>query len=158
MINRRALLSSLALLPVLPPLTAAAQQTSPTDSRAFSFAVYGDSRSMMYLPYKLDQRDEAIKLLVDMFTLVFPEKVAEEVVRKDVKLTYDPATGELIQIVMPFESKSEVATLTVDKGWITEASVEDVKLLPGVRRTMFRLQGGEWVTPTSRACCRLFRT
>src|SRR5262249_33574263 len=28
---------------------------------------------------------------------------------------------------------------------ITEASVEDVKLLPGVRRTMFRLQGGEWV-------------
>jgi hypothetical protein len=46
---------------------------------------------------------------------------------------------------MPFESKSEVATLTVDKGWVTEASVEDVKLLPGVRRTMFRLQGGEWV-------------
>src|SRR5262249_168833 len=34
---------------------------------------------------------------------------------------------------------------TVDKGWVTEASVEDVKLLPGVRRTMFRLQGGEWV-------------
>jgi hypothetical protein len=33
----------------------------------------------------------------------------------------------------------------VDKGWITEASVEDVKLLPGVRRTMFRLHGGEWV-------------
>jgi hypothetical protein len=25
------------------------------------------------------------------------------------------------------------------------ASVEDVKLLPGIRRTMFRLQGGEWV-------------
>src|SRR5262249_8790807 len=36
-------------------------------------------------------------------------------------------------------------TLRVDKGWVTEASVEDVKLLPGVRRTMFRLQGGEWV-------------
>jgi len=35
--------------------------------------------------------------------------------------------------------------LTVDKGWVTEASVEDVKLLPGVRRTMFRLPGGEWV-------------
>jgi hypothetical protein len=35
--------------------------------------------------------------------------------------------------------------LTLDKGWVTEASVEDVKLLPGVRRTMFRLQGGEWV-------------
>ena len=36
-------------------------------------------------------------------------------------------------------------TLTVDKGWVTEASVEDVKLLPGVHRTMFRLEGGEWV-------------
>jgi hypothetical protein len=96
---------------------------------------------MMYLPYKSDQREEAIKLMVDIFALVLPEKVAEEVVRKDVKLTYDPATDELVQIVMPFETKTEVTTLTVDKGWITEASIEDVKLLPGVRRTMFRLQG-----------------
>jgi len=38
-----------------------------------------------------------------------------------------------------------VAYLTVNKGWVTEAAVEDVKLLPGVRRTMFRLGGGEWV-------------
>jgi Calcineurin-like phosphoesterase len=143
-INRRVLLSTLAALPVLPPQTAAAQTTAVSNS-AFSFAVYGDSRSMMYLPYKLDQREEAIKLMGDIFALVLPEKVAEEVVRKAVKLTYDSATGELMQIVMPFETKSEVTTLTVDKGWVTEASVEDVKLLPGVRRTMFRLQGGEWV-------------
>ncbi len=35
---------------------------------------------------------------------------------------------------------------TLDKGWVTEASVEDVKLLPGVHRVMFRLQGGgDWV-------------
>ena len=115
-----------------------------TDS-GFSFAVYGDSRSMMYLPGKSDQKEEATKLMVDMFDLVLPEKVAEEVVRKDVKLIYDPATDELVQIVMPFMTRSEVMTLTVDKGWVTEASVEDVKLLPGVRRTMFRLQGGEWV-------------
>ncbi len=47
---------------------------------------------------------------------------------------------------MPFASKTEVMTLTVDKGWATEASVEDVKPLPGVHRTMFRLQGGELVT------------
>jgi hypothetical protein len=33
---------------------------------------------MMYLPYKSDQREEAIKLMVDLFDLVFPEKVAEE--------------------------------------------------------------------------------
>src|SRR5262249_22377220 len=143
-INRRVLLSTLALLPVLEPRTAAAQQAA-RGNRAFSFAVYGDSRSMMYLPYKSDQRDEAIKLMVDIFALVLPEKVAEDVVRRDVKLTYDAATGELVQIVMPFETKSEVATLTVDKCWITEASVEEMKLLLGVHRTMCRLHGGEWV-------------
>jgi predicted phosphohydrolase len=80
-----------------------------------------------------------------MFDLVLPEKVSEEVVKKHVKLTFDPATKELAQIVMPFETRTEVAYLTVDKGWVTEASVEDVKLLPGVRRTMFRLYGGDWV-------------
>jgi hypothetical protein len=122
----------------------AQQVARPADS-GFSFAVYGDSRTMMYLPPKEAQKEEAIKLMVEMFNLVMPEKYAEEVVRKDVKLTYDPATGELVQIVMPFMTRSEVMTLTVDKGWVTEASVEDVKLLPGVRRTMFRLQGGDWV-------------
>jgi hypothetical protein len=137
--------SSLALFPDLQPQTAIVQQTAGGGDFAFSFAVYGDSRSMMYLPYKSNQREEAIKLMVDMFELVLPEKVAEAIVRRDVRLTYDPSTDELVQIVMPFETKSEVSTLTVDKGWVTEASVEDVKLLPGVRRTMFRLQGGEWV-------------
>ncbi len=48
--------------------------------------------------------------MVEMFDLVLPEKVAEEVVAKDVKLTYDPDSGELIQIVMPFDTKSEVTT------------------------------------------------
>src|SRR5271157_6553323 len=47
--------------------------------------------------------------------------------------------------MMPFMSASEATTLTVDKGWVTEASVEDVKLMPGVRHTMFWLQGGDWV-------------
>ena len=113
--------------------------------RGFSFAVYGDSRSMMYLPYRSDQEKEARQLMVDMFELVLPAKVSQAVVDKHVKLTYDPATKELVQIVMPFDTASEVTTLTLDKGWVTEASVEDVKLLPGVRRTMFRLQGGDWV-------------
>ena len=72
-------------------------------------------------------------------------KVADEMVNKDVKLIYDPATKELVQIVMPFMTKSEVTTLRVDQGWVTEASVEDVKLLPGVHQTMFRLHGGDWV-------------
>ena len=129
----------------LQPQTATAQETNPAAGSGFSFAVYGDSRSMMYLPYKSDQEADARQLMVDMFDLVLPEKVAAEVIQKDVKLTYDPATQELVQIVMPFDTRSEVTTLTLDKGWVTEASVEDVKLLPGVRRTMFRLQGGEWV-------------
>src|SRR5262249_16516415 len=97
------------------------------------------------LPDKADQKEEATKLLVDMFDLVLPEKVSEEVVRKDVKLIYDPATHELVQMVMPFMTRSEVMPLTVDKGWGLAAAVEDVKLVPGVRRTMFRLPGGEWV-------------
>jgi hypothetical protein len=145
--NRRGLISGLVMLPLLPPLLAASAENAAAQqaSSGFSFAVFGDSRSMMYLPYKAEQREEATKLMVDIFDLVLPEKVSEEVVRKDVKLIYDPATNELVQIVMPFDTRNEVTTLKVDKGWITEASVEDVKLLPAVHRTMFRLHGGEWV-------------
>jgi hypothetical protein len=100
---------------------------------------------MMYLPPK-DGKPDLVKLFVEMFGLVMPEKIAEEVVQKDVKMIFDPVTKELIKIIMPFMTKTEVMTLTVDKGWVTEASVEDVKLLPGVHRTMFRLSGGDWVT------------
>ena len=55
----------------------------------FAFNVYGDSRSMMYLPYKADQEAEARQLMVDMFELVLPAKVSQEMVNKHVKLTYD---------------------------------------------------------------------
>jgi hypothetical protein len=93
---------------------AAAQQAGPAGGSPFSFAVYGDSRPMMYLPYKEGQPDLS-KFFVEMFGLVMPEKVAEEVVKRDVKTIFDPVTKELIQIVMPFESKTEVMTLTVDQ-------------------------------------------
>jgi len=112
---------------------------------AFSFAVYGDSRSMMQLPYKAEEEAQARELMTDMFELMSPEKVAKEIVQKDVKLIYDPKTHELIQMVMPFFTRSEVTYLTMDKGVVTEASVEDTKLLPGVRRTMFHRYGGDWV-------------
>jgi hypothetical protein len=46
---------------------------------------------------------------------------------------------------MPLYTGSEHTRLTLRNGWITEASVEDVKLLPGVRKTIFRLEGGAWV-------------
>jgi len=137
----RAQLAILAL--ALGPVSATAQNSSA--GSAFSFAVFGDSRSMMYLPYKANQEAEARDLMTDIFELVLPEKVAADVVKAHVKLIYDPTTAELAQVVMPFDTKSEVTYLSVDKGWITEAAVEDVKLLPGVRRTMFRLHGGDWV-------------
>ena len=119
-----------------------AKSTKSTASPGFSFDVYGDSRSMMYLPYKATQEADARNLMVDMFELVLPEKVAAGAVQKYVKLIYDPSTHELVQLVI---TQSGVTTLTLDKGWVTSASVEDVKLLPGVRRTMFRLEGGKWV-------------
>src|SRR5215510_12558002 len=142
-VSRRILLATLATL-AIQSQAVTAQESKPTAESAFSFAAYGDSRPMMYLPLKEGQPDVS-KLFVEMFGLVMPEKYAEEVVKRDVKLIFDPGTKELIKVIMPFESKTEVMTLTVDKGWVTEASVEDVKLLPGVHRTMFRLQGGEWV-------------
>src|SRR6266540_7106924 len=143
-ISRRVLLSTLALLPAFRPQAAMAQQAPPAASSAFSFAVYGDSRPMMYLPSK-DGQPDLTQLFVEMFGLVMPTKIAEAVVKRDVKMIFDPVTKDLVKVIMPFESKTEVMTLTVDNGWVTEASVEDVKLLPGVHRTMFRLEGGEWV-------------
>ena len=145
-VDRRALLSTLAVLPALSGLflpTAAWAETVPANG-GFSFAACGDTRPMMYLPQNAGQPD-LTKLFVEMFGLVMPEKVAEEVVKRDVKMIFDPVTKELIQIIMPFMTKTEVMMLTVDNGWVTEASVEDTRLLPGVHRVMFRLQGGDWV-------------
>ena len=127
--------------------TAGGERPNPAQAErgGFSFAVYGDSRSMMYLPYEESQKAEAQKLIVDLFSIAMPEIVSDLMVRRKVKMSYDPTSRELVQVVMPFESRSEVATMRLNKGWVTEASVEDTKLLPGVSRTMFRLQGGEWV-------------
>ena len=145
-IDRRAVLSTLAVLPALsgtflPTTTRAA--TGAADG-GFSFAACDDTRPMMYLPQNADKPD-LTKLFVEMFGLVMPERIAEAVVKRDVKMIFDPVTKELIQIIMPFMTKTEVMTLTVDNSWVTEASVEDIKLLPGVHRVMFRLQGGDWV-------------
>lgn len=88
-------LFAFAALLALQSRTATAQQAvHPTDS-GFSFAVYGDSRTMFYLPYKSDQEAEARERMVEMFELVFPKKIAEVVVKRDVKFTYDPDTQSL---------------------------------------------------------------
>ena len=110
------ILFTLAVVAALQPAIATAQPVARPADSGFSFAVYGDSRSMMYLPYKAEQEAEARKLMVEMFDLVLPEKVSEEVVQKYGKLIYDPVTKELVQMVMPFDTRSEVTTLTLDKG------------------------------------------
>src|SRR5262245_8123919 len=92
-----------------PPAKTSAPGAPP---KAFSFAAYGDSRTMMYLP-PTDGQPELARLFVEMFGLVMPEKVAEEVVKKDVKMIFDPKSKELIRIIMPFMTGSEVMTLTV---------------------------------------------
>jgi hypothetical protein len=145
-LDRRALLSGAAVMPVAgAALLAGTSHAQPAAGRnGFSFAACGDSRPMMYLPRK-GGRPDLVKLFVEMFGLVMPERVAEAVVARDVKMIFDPATKELAQIIMPFMTKSEVMTLSVDQGWVTRATVEDIKLLPGVHREMFQLQGGEWV-------------
>src|ERR1700756_2711350 len=76
--------------------------TASAAEAGFAFDVYGDSRSMMYLPYKKSEEARARELMVDMFELVLPAKISQEMVDKYVKLTYDPANNELVQIVMPF--------------------------------------------------------
>src|SRR5689334_580373 len=119
-IDRRALLSGFpaiaALSGSLQPTAAQAQ--TPTAGGGFSFAACGDSRPMMYLPYK-DGHPDLVRLFVEMFGLVMPERVAEEVVKRDVKMVFDPDTKELLQVIMPFMTKSEVMTLSVDQGWVT---------------------------------------
>src|ERR1700745_4191868 len=144
-IDRRTLISGMTAVSALGgALSTVARAQTTVTSGTFSFAVCGDSRPMMYLPNNQGKPD-LVKLFVEMFGLVMPEKVAEAVVKRDVKMIFDPATKELRQVVMPFMSRSEVMTLSVDQGWVTRATVEDVKLLPGVHREMFQLQGGDWV-------------
>ncbi len=131
------------LAAVLMTELAVAQTTNLAASPGFSFDVYGDSRSMLFLPYRQDQEDEARRYMADIYDLALSEKAATEVVSKDTKFIYDQATHELLQIDAPLHDKH--VTLTFDKGWITEASLEDPRHLPGVRRTFFRLAGGDWV-------------
>ena len=82
--------------------------------------------------------------MVDMFELVLPSNVAAAVVKKDVKLTYDPATKELVQMVMPFipqrgdhvDDGQGLGHGGLGRGRETAA---------GCARAMFRLHGGDWV-------------
>src|SRR5215475_4325734 len=70
-------------------LPAAAQAQTAAAGGGFSFAACGDSRPMMYLPSQ-DGKPDLVKMFVEMFGLVMPERVAEAVVKRDVKMIFDP--------------------------------------------------------------------
>jgi hypothetical protein len=91
-LNRRGLLSGLAMLPMASSLVAVKSAAAQQTNSGFSFLVCGDSRPMMYLPVK-EGRTDLVELFVEMFGLVMPEKVAEAVVKRDVKLIFDPVTS-----------------------------------------------------------------
>ena len=114
--------------------TATEQQTAPDSG--FSFAAVGDTRPMMYLPTN-EGKPDLVKLFTEMFGLVMPEKIAEEVVKRDVKMSFDPVTKELVQIVMPFMTRTEVMTLKVEgeqnQASAIAASVQDVSVFSGPR-------------------------
>ena len=88
-IKAGATLFAVAVVLVLQPLCTMAQQAQPA-AAGFSFAVYGDSRSMFYLPYRSDQEAEARQLMVQMFELVFPRNIAERVNEMSNSLTILP--------------------------------------------------------------------
>ena len=111
----------------------------------FSFVAYGDSRSMMYLPYDKSEEDKIHSVIVGLFALLLGEKLGEEIVKEHVKLTYDDTSGALSKIEMPLFTKSEVARLYLENGWVITATVEDTKLDPDVEFVMYRNYGGDWV-------------
>src|SRR5213075_832919 len=92
--SRRLVLQTLAALPVISMPLVASVRTAVAQTpiaTGFSFAAVGDTRPMMYLPLKEGQPD-LNKFFVEMFGLVMPEKVAEAVVARDVKMIFDPVT------------------------------------------------------------------
>ncbi|OSP53597.1 hypothetical protein BV911_17170 [Pseudoruegeria sp. SK021] len=100
----------------------------------------------MYLPYKKADTAKIQSLVAQLFALILGEKIALDVVKKDVKLTFDPETEMLTDIEMPLYTKSEVARLSFRDGWPIEASVEDTKLAPGKHFTIYRNFGADWVS------------
>src|SRR5262245_27914266 len=92
-VDRRALLTVLTALPALsaPLLASSVRAQNASPQGGFSFVAVGDTRPMMYLPETSGEPD-LVKLFVEMFGLVMPERVAEEVVKKYVRMTFDPDT------------------------------------------------------------------
>jgi hypothetical protein len=101
-IDRRAILSSLAAIPGLASLRSApARAQSASADKGFSFVAVGDTRPMMYLPQKEGQPD-LVRLFVEMFGLAMPENAAEELVKKDVKLTFDSDLAHASLLPVPW--------------------------------------------------------
>ena len=88
--DRRAVVAALAAVPALPSLfglfgpTPARAETQTSAGKGFSFAAYGDSRPMMYLPSK-EGNPDLNQLFVEMFGLVmrFRERGSQGQLRLD---------------------------------------------------------------------------
>ena len=111
--DRRAVVGAIAAVPALPSLfglfgpTPARAQTQMTSAgKGFSFAAYGDSRPMMYLPVQGGESRISTSCSSKCSGWSCRRRSPQEVVKKDVKMIFDPATKELIQIVMPFRQRA----------------------------------------------------
>jgi hypothetical protein len=60
----------------------------------------------MYLPYTKADTPKIHAALVHIFSIILAERVAEEIVQKDVKLTFDAKTGSLTIVAMPFITRA----------------------------------------------------
>ena len=79
----RKLSSAYVLAAALLTGSAMAQNAKPAAGSGFSFDVYGDSRSLLFLPYRQDQEAEARRYMADLYELALSEQVATDVVARD---------------------------------------------------------------------------
>lgn len=115
------------------------------EEEGFSFVAFGDSRTLAKMPNKKEQMEDIYKSVLSMYEFVYEAKLPLDFVKQNALFSFDPVTQELLQIDMPFAIKQEILYLKLNKGWITEASVENLNILPRVRQPILHLYGGEWV-------------
>ncbi|MFA6075587.1 MAG: metallophosphoesterase [Negativicutes bacterium] len=108
----------------------------------FSFVVYGDSRTEMYLPYKEDEQNKIYDRSFDLFQLFMADNVAKEMIKDYVKLKFDPVTKDLSE--MRITTPKGTGVFKVNNGWVVETYLESPKN-PELRLTIFRLYAGDWV-------------
>ena len=114
----------LVLQPFTDP-TASHRRMEQRISETFAIDVYGDSRSMMNLPYQQDQEGDVNSLWSKCLNS-YSSQVAPE--QHGFSLIYDPSAN-IVRNGHDHSIPRNASPLNIDKGLATEASVEDKKLL-----------------------------